>query len=44
MFRLPGGDHQVQLRDEGDSKSPTVHVHIKVGRATQLSLKGSRGQ
>ena len=42
MFRLPAGEHTVQLRDADEAKSATAHVHIKIGRATQLSLKGSR--
>src|SRR6185312_2057977 len=42
MFRLPAGDHTVQLRDDDDIRSATAKVKIKVGRATQLSLKGTR--
>jgi predicted Ser/Thr protein kinase len=41
MFRLPAGDHQVQLRDADEARSPTARVRIKVGHATQLSLKGN---
>ncbi|MCU1280552.1 MAG: hypothetical protein JWM53_4098 [bacterium] len=43
MFRLTAGDHQVQLRDADEARSPTARVRIKVGHATQLSLKGNRG-
>ena len=43
MFRLPAGEHTVQLRDSDEPKSPVARVRIKVGRATQLSLKGTRG-
>jgi serine/threonine protein kinase len=43
MFRLSAGEHTVQLRDNGEARSPTARVRIKVGRATQLSLKGNRG-
>jgi predicted Ser/Thr protein kinase len=43
MFRLPAGDHMVQLRDGDEARSPAAKVHIKTGRATQLSLKGTRG-
>jgi hypothetical protein len=43
MFRLPAGEHTVQLRDTDEPKSPLARVRIKVGRATQLSLKGTRG-
>ena len=42
MFRVPGGDHTVQLRDGDEPRSPVVHVKIKEGHATQLSLKGGR--
>ncbi len=43
MFRLPAGEHTVQLRDNDEVRSPAARVHVKVGRATQLSLKGNRG-
>jgi hypothetical protein len=43
MFRLPAGEHTVQLRDGDEARSRAEKVHIKAGRATQLSLKGTRG-
>jgi hypothetical protein len=43
MFRLPAGDHQVQLRDSDEPRSAIARVRIKIGHATQLSLKGTRG-
>ncbi len=43
MFRLPAGDHTVQLRDGDEVKSAPAKVHIKPGRATQLSLKATHG-
>ncbi|MGZ3407804.1 MAG: serine/threonine-protein kinase, partial [Polyangia bacterium] len=43
MFRLPAGDHQVQLRDADEVRSAIARVRIKVGHATQVSLKGTRG-
>jgi hypothetical protein len=43
MFRLPAGDHTVQLRDTTEVRSPVARVKIKVGHATQLMLKGTRG-
>ncbi len=43
MFRLPAGEHTVQLHDSDEARSATAHVKIKIGRATQLSLKATRG-
>ena len=43
MFRLPAGEHTVQLHDGDEARSPAARVRIKPGRATQLSLKGTRG-
>src|SRR5207248_8495185 len=43
ILRLTGGEHTIQLRDADEPKSATARVRIKVGRATQLSLKGGRG-
>jgi tRNA A-37 threonylcarbamoyl transferase component Bud32 len=41
MFRIAAGEHTVQLRDVDEIKSAPARVRIKVGRATQLSLKGT---
>jgi hypothetical protein len=43
VFQLPPGDHQVQLREGDEAKSPMVKVKIKVGQATHTQLKGTRG-
>ncbi|HEX9101977.1 MAG TPA: hypothetical protein VF997_07235, partial [Polyangia bacterium] len=43
MFRLPAGDHTIQLRDGDEARSAAAKVRIKTGHATPLSLKGTRG-
>jgi hypothetical protein len=42
MFRLPAGDHTVQLREGDEAKSATAHAKIKVGHATQLSINAGK--
>jgi hypothetical protein len=43
VFRLPAGDHTVQLRDGDDARSPSTKVKIRVGEATRVTIKGTRG-
>ena len=43
VFRLPAGEHMVQLREGDDAKSAAMKVKIKVGEATRVTIKGTRG-
>jgi hypothetical protein len=42
VFRLPAGEHQLQLRDGDEVKSAATRVRVKSGQVTQLTLKGSK--
>jgi hypothetical protein len=42
VFRLPAGDHTVQLRDGDEARSATSRVKIKAGHATQLSINAAK--
>jgi predicted Ser/Thr protein kinase len=41
VFRLPAGEHQVQLRDGDEARSAPVKVRIKNGQVTHLTVKGT---
>jgi hypothetical protein len=43
MFRLPAGDHTIQLRESGETRSAPARVKVKAGHALEIVLKGTRG-